>query len=135
MRLQCMRFNLDKMLYSLMFMVTVAHACLSSRDRGCLLYKSRQTFDLVGASRTLLKHVLHGPLTNSVFENPAHLLENMEVSNCRTLQRSEFVDCIATLFNIRIRNVRILLDNVNKNFLGYKYGYSPRIRFSISAGK
>ncbi len=121
------------MLYSLVIMLTVTHACLSSRDRGCLLYKRRQTFDLVGAS--LLKHALHWSLKNSVFENPTHFLENMEVSNCRTLQRSEFVDCIATLFNIRIRNVRILLDNVNKNFLGYKYGYYARICFSISAGK
>ncbi len=115
--------------------VTVEHACQSIRNRGCLLYKRGQTFDLVGAWRTLLKHALHWPLTNSVFENPTHLLENMEVSNCRTLQQSEFVDCIAALFNIRIRNVRILLGNVNKNFLGYKYGYNARIRFSISAEK
>ncbi len=35
--------------------------------------KRRQTFDLVGASRTLLKHALHWSLTNSVFENPTNL--------------------------------------------------------------
>ncbi len=86
-------------------MITVAQSCPSIRDPECFMTEERHNFDLRDTAVALLTHAFQWPLTNSVFENPEDLLKNMEVSNCRTLMANAYVDCIATLFNARIKNV------------------------------
>ncbi len=89
-------------------MLAVAKTCLSNSNGGCLLEKQRYKYDFGGASRALLTHALHRPFLQSAFENPTDLLENMKVSNCQSLQPSKYADCTATLYNVRITNVRTL---------------------------
>ncbi len=79
-------------------MLTVAHAYLSSRNRGCLLGKQMNKDDLNGASRALLTHAFR----QSDFENPTDLEEIMDISNCQVVQPSRYVDCTATLLYARI---------------------------------
>ncbi len=95
--------------WCLFLMLAVANSCLSNRNPCCLLEKHRYNDDLSGASRALLNHALHGSLANANFEKSTDLLENMEISNCQGVQLSNYSDCTATLFNIRIKMVALLI--------------------------
>ncbi len=95
--------------WCLFLMLAVAGACLSNTNPFCLLDKYRYNDDLSGASRALLTHALHGPLTNANFEDPTDLLDNMEISDCQVIQLGNSSDCTATLFNIQIKMVALLI--------------------------
>ncbi len=95
--------------WCLFLMLAVANSCLSNRNPCCLLEKHRYNDDLSGASRALLNHAWHWPLTNANFNNPEDLLDNMEISNCQVVQLSNYSDCTATLFNVCIKMVALLI--------------------------
>ncbi len=90
-------------------MITVAQSCPSIRDPKCFLTNKSHHFVLRDTAVAILTHAFNKPLTNSVLENPEDLQSNMEVSNCRTLMANDYVDCVATLFNVRITNVGICM--------------------------
>ncbi len=121
--------------WCLFLMLAVANSCPSNDNLGCLLENQKYQDDLSGASRALLNHALHGPLTQSLFENPTDLLENMEISNCQAVQLTNYSDCTATLFNVRIQMVVLFIWMISNAFIGFRRRHPTRILVQVSAWK